>query len=579
MLFTRFLESSELKLHCLTESYSEYSCQILAWARLDNQKALVAKLSLKGHVKVAEVILSAYLRWGTSCTEHLIGDYAFVVQDDRDQSIFAARDPMGVRPLYYYSNKDVLVFSTSLATLKTQENLDLTYSDQWLCLYMLRHSGYEELTPYQHIKMLPPGCILTAVDESNLSVRSYHEFNLKYDLASASEDEIIEGYADLFSDAVINRIQGAKRLGCELSGGLDSSSITAVTASKMHTGQSLHTISHIDSELEPAAIASITERISTEKQHVLYPSHLHPLESGQFEVVSEILGYPPTYLWFPSLLRQFELQKKEGLTTILSGIGGDEICTTSGLMAYADFWHQRRLIDLVQCQSGCLPVRSARAIRLASKFTRDRCRSIKALPDQTGLALFKDGLATHLGLNEVIHNPTETGFQYHSINDYLLSRLKSGQLNYRLELTSSLAAHFGQTVNFPMMDYRLVSFFLYAPPELKIGRGGKTRYLHRKAMKEILPSHILWHSKSMGAAITKTPRLWDFVVTGGIALELHPALQNLINADYYQTIIKQAHQPDAKSTMQHVDRRSLIMVMLLNRWLIHDQENSRSALH
>src|SRR5436190_10470888 len=94
---------------------------LVADARIDNREELLASLRLPrgNHSTDSEIILAAYERWGQDCVDRLIGDFACALWDSRSQALFCARDPMGVRPFYYFRNNRLFAFGSELKALFT----------------------------------------------------------------------------------------------------------------------------------------------------------------------------------------------------------------------------------------------------------------------------------------------------------------------------------------------------------------------------------------------------------------------------------------------------------------------------
>ena len=97
---------------------AESACRVIADARLDQRQALASVLGLAGVPGAAELILRAWLKWGEACAEHLRGDFAFAIWDERKRRLYLARDGMGQRPLHVYHRPGKLaVFATRALAL------------------------------------------------------------------------------------------------------------------------------------------------------------------------------------------------------------------------------------------------------------------------------------------------------------------------------------------------------------------------------------------------------------------------------------------------------------------------------
>ena len=111
----------EALVEVLPLTFAEASCTITADARLDNREVLIGKLGLSDQRRTigdGELILRAYLKWGEDCLDQLLGDFAFAIWDERQQRLFCARDPMGVRQLtYIHVEHRFFIFATEPAAI------------------------------------------------------------------------------------------------------------------------------------------------------------------------------------------------------------------------------------------------------------------------------------------------------------------------------------------------------------------------------------------------------------------------------------------------------------------------------
>lgn len=216
---------------------------VTADARIDNRADLLAKLS--GHLPPqphpytsAELILAAYERWGRECLDKLVGDFAFAIWDAAERTVFLARDPMGVRQVYYASVEGAFYFGSSINAIRAalpqpatlNENLMKAFlmgmTDMWVCQTM-----------YREIQRLPPAhCLL--VQNSNPSPQLYDRFEPRQEYTYKSDAAWLEAFRALLDEAVRNRLHSATPVALSVSGGLDSSSIAAVAYHLAQSGES-----------------------------------------------------------------------------------------------------------------------------------------------------------------------------------------------------------------------------------------------------------------------------------------------------------------------------------------------------
>ena len=220
-------------------------------ARIDNRDDLISALGLeKAPDEVlcdSQVILAAYEKWGEDCPCKLLGDFAFAIWNQRNCSLFCARDPVGVKPFYYHLSDRWFGFASEIKALIALPGTPRRLDEIRVADFLAPIVANQERTFYQDIKRLPPAYTLLVLNNQNKSqLKQYWKFNPEIELTLASEEEYIETFKTLFIEAVRCRLRSAFPIGSTLSGGLDSSSI-AVTAGKILEckGQQLHTMSAI----------------------------------------------------------------------------------------------------------------------------------------------------------------------------------------------------------------------------------------------------------------------------------------------------------------------------------------------
>lgn len=184
-----------------------------------------------------ETILKAYHCWGESCVEKFNGMFAFVIYDQRNDTVFMARDRLGIKPLYYHQTDRRLVFASSLPALLEADGIEKEISSRALHYYMHFHAVVP--APYtliQGVNKLGPGSTMTVKSNGATVEQSYWSLDFRRD----SEEECydFDDWKRLLSDtlmkAVKRRLVADVPVGVLLSGGLDSSLIVGLLA---HAGQ------------------------------------------------------------------------------------------------------------------------------------------------------------------------------------------------------------------------------------------------------------------------------------------------------------------------------------------------------
>lgn len=211
--------------------HPETGCAIAADVRLDNRTELIEALDLSQKRQTVgdhELILQAYLKWGSECPQHLLGDFAFAIWDPKEASLFCARDQIGMRQLIYaYSKSGDFVFATDHRAM-----IDTGIVDPSLDLGRIADVIVDfeaiDLTSTAHAaaKRLPPAHWLR-LRAGRLQLERYWTLVPPEPRRSVRPEEYMEEFREIFGQAVDARTRGLDQVGIALSGGIDSGSIAA----------------------------------------------------------------------------------------------------------------------------------------------------------------------------------------------------------------------------------------------------------------------------------------------------------------------------------------------------------------
>ena len=199
-----------------------------------NFKALHKELSKKGYVFNShgdtETILNAYLEWGEDCVKHLRGMFAFVIWDKRDQSLFMARDRLGIKPFFYSLLSDgSFAFGSELKVITAHTLFDKTLRDSSVEDYFTFGYIPEPHTIYHHAFKLSPGHKITLNKGITVIPESieYWDIPTNFD-RPYSKEEVNEQLVERLREAIDIRMVADVPLGSFLSGGVDSSAVVAL---------------------------------------------------------------------------------------------------------------------------------------------------------------------------------------------------------------------------------------------------------------------------------------------------------------------------------------------------------------
>ena len=209
---------------------------ITADLRLDNREELIAVLGLADGARVigdGEIVLEAYLKWGEDCPLHLLGDFAFAIWDPRKQTLFCARDQMGMKQLIYsHVEGKMFAFASEPQAVLLADGIPRKINDARIADFFEGYLEDIDLTStfFEDVLRLPPAHRLT-VSRARFRISRYWSLEPPEYLRLASDREYEEAFRTHFDHAVKRRMRAPDHaLGSMLSGGIDSGSVTAVAA-------------------------------------------------------------------------------------------------------------------------------------------------------------------------------------------------------------------------------------------------------------------------------------------------------------------------------------------------------------
>jgi asparagine synthase (glutamine-hydrolysing) len=484
-----------------------------------NYQALIPELVALGHVfrtrSDTEVIVHAWEAWGEKCVTHFRGMFAFALWDRNRETLFLARDRLGVKPLYYAVLQDgTLLFGSELKALLAHGGLsakiDSCAVEEYLAL------GYvpEPRTIFAEAKKLPPAHTLTVRRGRPIPVPTcYWEPAFTLDQKVTREDAIVELTARL-DESVGLRLISEVPLGAFLSGGVDSSAVVASMAKVSSEPVNTCSIAFAD----PAFDESRYAQMVADRYHTRH--FVDRVESDDFDLIDTLArAYDEPYADSSAIptYRVCQLARRH-VTVALSGDGGDE--NFGGYGRYRHHMAEERLRSAIP-----LALRASLFGALGRAYPKAdwaprifRAKStFEALGRDTvaayfhGVSILRDDMRKRLytpqfkselgGYNAVEVFRRHAGLagtndplalvQYLDLKTYLV-----GDINTKVDRASM--AH-SLEVREPLMDHPLVEWLASLPSSLKV-HDGEGKWLLKKAMEPRLPREVLYRRK-MGFAV------------------------------------------------------------------------------
>jgi asparagine synthase (glutamine-hydrolysing) len=475
-----------------------------------NYVELAAELRSKGHrfrsETDSEVILHLFEEEGAACVKRLNGMFAFVIWDRRRRTLFMARDRIGIKPLYYYTDDDWFLCASEVKALLAHPAVQPRPDIQGLADYLYAGFTLGEKTMIAGVRQLPPGHTLEMIGDHVVS-KEYWSLNYAY-RPDRSFKRTVADLSDLLDDAARIHCRSDADLGCHLSGGLDSSLVTTL-ATRHRAGMKTFSIRFDGGEYfdETEHACAVSRQLATEHfveagSAVDLDQHYLSLLWHQDQPMPDASGYS-----YYAISRLAARHVKVALT----GHGGDEIF--AGYPAqFALAFGSTAMFDLSKRTEAAEPAWYTRAREafasegVAGLVARVGRRLVRTRPEglsDTWAALhcghdpsrdvrldkrFRDALSGYSPHDEyvtpLICAPTDDVLDkalHHDLRVYLPHLLHK-------EDRASMAVSLESRV--PLLDHRVVEFLATVPTEQKVA-GMLPKALLRAVARPMLPESIL----------------------------------------------------------------------------------------
>jgi asparagine synthase (glutamine-hydrolysing) len=480
---------------------------ITADARIDNRDELIPTLNLNGRpretIPDSEIILAAYEKWGEKCPEKLLGDFSFAIHDKRKQIIYCARDPIGIKPFYYYFREGKFRWSSEPKAIFEDKTIPKEPNVSLICLYLLNRFDEREETLYKNIYRLPPSHFIV-LENGQVRKGQYWDIDPNYSIRYKTDQEYAERFLELFKEAIRVRLRSHGPVGALLSGGLDSSSIVC-TAQLLYREKSIpknefETFSIIFDTFPCDERIYIHEIVNKYNIHANYFKHEDHLPSVDFEQIQNFpdVGYFPTLLFWGPICAD---ARQKGIRVMFDGIGGDDIL--EGGYSYltdlftqmkirkliAQLWHDSSLSSLYSPFSLFLEYCLKPVIPKPIKVPLKKLISLfwgNGIPPWFNKALFNK-----TGLNQRLYKERVTPYFPMRTQQHIYNHLRYGwNFNIALDSDERFEAYFSIESRHPFLDRRLIEFCLAVPEEQRWSTDWPTKKLLRNAMQNVLPESI-----------------------------------------------------------------------------------------
>ena len=451
----------------------------------------------------AKNILNIYKKGLMSKIKLLAGPFAFVIFNLSNNKILAYRDQMGVRPLYYFYNKEKFIYSTEIDYIFANNGVNKDVNFKKLKFFILKGNRFNEETFYKHIFRLRRSSNIE-INEKSLKISKYFNFSNMPKIKYKSNEEYANEFKEIFLKIIKSQINTENnKISSMLSGGLDTSSITSAIALLKDDSIEHKTYSIVFNNIRKQDVDMVYETNYIKDVINKYSIDSNIIELDYYNIqdyLKSIQGnYPePNYHGNKYMdTEMIDAMKSDGHKIILSGFDGDSVITHGDHylylllknMRFFKFFKEAYRRDVARGNKfSLLKVFKKYILRV---FLPNFVYKIKGfikkdLPAiQTSNFLNKDQLISLpiSDMNNKYINSIKNfeNFHMNTINTNIWERVFETQdIDYGRN---------GLEIRYPFMDIRLINFCLCIPESQKL-QNGISRFILREAMKGIIPNSI-----------------------------------------------------------------------------------------
>ena len=315
-----------------------------------------------------EVILESYKYWGIEFVKKLRGMFAFAIWDNNKKKLLLARDPFGIKPLYYFKKNNILFFASQVKSILSIDNISFEKSGRSVLDYYLWGNIREPLTLYKDIYSLERGTV--KIFDSKLNENSYEYANIKDAIHNSkktnfkNESELNEKLNYLIRDTVNYHQVSDVPVTFLLSSGIDSNILLAASKKKINTNFNAMTLDFSE-KLKESPLAKVGSKMSNID---------HIVEKVDDNEIAELISQYYKYMDMPTNdgLNNYVVSyfaKKKGSKVLISGIGGDELF--SGYPSFKRIPIMRKISKVIPNNKNIQKILYDITYKILSKFNKN----------------------------------------------------------------------------------------------------------------------------------------------------------------------------------------------------------------
>lgn len=574
----------------------ERDLTIVADAIIDNRSDLMSELSVspdqERYISDQELILLAYDKWGTGAASRLIGDFAFVLWDGRLKRLYSARDFSGGRTLYYQWDGAAFRFCSLLKPLLSLPGSNHALNEQWLAQYIAITAVVDvvdmEQTVYRDIMQVPPAHYLV-LEQGKLSSVRYNRIHEIEPLVLRKDSDYVEAFEEVFQEAVDARVRTFRKVGAQLSGGLDSGTVVSFAARRLkQEDRPLYTYSYVPVKSfkdytpgcyaadETAYIAQTVRHVGGIREHYLDFEGINPY--SEMDDMLDVMEMPYKFyinsFWLKGIFKE---AGEQDVGLLLNGGRGNLTISWGDAISYYGLLLKRlRLIKLMnELKMHSLAAGTGRK-HLLSLVGRE---ALPAFPwrkeeSQPFQRIINRDFAARTGVYEQLdrHGIGANGWLARG-SIYRHRRNHFEELfhwNASNTLAAKLSYRYGVWKRDPTNDLRVVRFCLSLPEDQYVSQG-MSRALVRRVTERLLPDEIRLNERVRGVQgadwLHRVLPNWDKLHGEFASMLNNERLLELVDRDVLSAALQELNGKAAPEDAHARHMNALMLCLILNRFL------------
>ncbi|MFZ9847539.1 MAG: asparagine synthase (glutamine-hydrolyzing) [Flavobacteriales bacterium] len=497
-------------------------------------------LQAKGHQFLSnsdtEVILAAYREWGTDCSTHFNGMWAFVIYDSAKEILFCSRDRVGVKPFYYFKDENKFLFASEQKAILHSQLIAKKINKQAAFDYLsFNETEHHSQGMIDGIVELPPAHqLILKIRTQEISIQQYYTLEVNREVATVNQNQLKkynEEVLEKITNAVKLRLRADVEVGSCLSGGLDSSSIVGLMhhllpQQKLH----LYTSTNKEKDIDESKWAKAVVDYCKGTWHTVQPTSAELLKD-----LEELTYCQDIPLFSTSTYAQWRVMKQvkeSGIKVVLDGQGGDEL--------FAGYEHHRYFAK-----------KDEHKAELSKEWMKRD--GLKLVPIKVLKKLYRNKFQDFKMISaDLYNNFSEQAFidfkkdRQHGLNDRLSSEFYNSSLKSYLKCEDRCSMWFSVESRVPFADdSELIELLFSIPGAYKIQQN-TLKYLLKENIKGFIPEEVRLRKDKLG--YTTPNNQWIYEMKDDVRSYFNNDLSEFIDVKHllknYDTFFDQRHRAE-----------------------------------